>query len=101
MQTQYVLSYKIDLYFYNCQLAIEIDKNVLSNRNIDYEIKRQKAIEQELGCKFVRIDQEKEDLDIFRVISQIFGHIKQSTKKTQINKISMRLLGLDFKSDNL
>ena len=62
MQTQYwVLSYRTDLYFHDFKLAIEIDKNGHINRNIDYEIKRQKAIEQELDCKFIRIDSSKED----------------------------------------
>ena len=28
-------------------------------------------------------------------------HIKQPVNKTLINKISMRLLGLEFKSDNI
>ena len=85
MQTQYnVLSYIINLYFYGYKLAIEIDKNGHSDRNIDYEIKRHKGIEQELGCKFIRIDPDKEDFDIFRAINEIFRHIKQSTKK--INK---------------
>ena len=51
MQTQYtVLSYRIDLYFHDYKLAIEIDENGHSNRTTDYEIKRQKAIEEELGC---------------------------------------------------
>ena len=40
MQTQYrVLRYRIDLHFHDYKLAIEIDENVHSNRNIDYEIK--------------------------------------------------------------
>ena len=56
---------------------------------------------QELGCKFIRVDPDKEDLDIFRAINEIFRHIKQSTKKTLINKISTRLLRLEFKSDNI
>ena len=47
-KTQYhVLDYNIDLYFHDCKLAIEIDENGHSDRNIDYQIKRQKAIEQE------------------------------------------------------
>ena len=47
MQTQYnVLGYRIDLYFHDYKLAVEVDKNRHSGRNIDYEIKRQKAIEQ-------------------------------------------------------
>ena len=72
-----VLSYRIDLYFHDYNLATEIDENAHSNRNIDYEIKRQKAIKQEFGCKFIRIDPDKEDFDIFRTINEIFRHIKQ------------------------
>ena len=56
MQTQYdVLSYRIGLYFYDYKLTVDIDENRQSDRTIDYEIKRQKAIEQELCCKFIRI----------------------------------------------
>ena len=57
MQTQYnVLSYRIDSYFLDYKLAIEIDENGHRDRNIDNEMKRQKTIEQELGCKFIRIE---------------------------------------------
>ena len=53
MQTQYnVSSCRIDLYFHDYKLAIEIDENGHSDRYIDYEIKRQKVIKQEL--KFQR-----------------------------------------------
>ena len=39
MQTQYnVLGYRIPLYFHDYKLAIEIDENGYSYRNIDYEI---------------------------------------------------------------
>ena len=31
-------------------------RNEFSERSIDWKIKRQKAIEQELGCKFIRIE---------------------------------------------
>ena len=41
-----VLGYRIDLYFHDYKIAIEIDKNRNSDRNIDYEIKRQKAMQQ-------------------------------------------------------
>ena len=57
MQTQYsVLGYRIDLYFHEYKLAIKIDGNGHSNRNIEHEIKRQKAIDQELGCALIRTD---------------------------------------------
>ena len=64
MQAQYsVLICRIDLYFHDYKLAIEIGECGHSNRNIDYQIKRQKAIEQGLGCEFIRIDIDKEDFD--------------------------------------
>ena len=63
--------------------------------------KGKKAIEQKIGCKFIRIDPDKEDFDIFKTINEIFRNIKQSIKKTLINKTSTRLLGLEFKSDNI
>ena len=95
MQTQYVLRNRIHLCFHDYKDAIEIDENGHKDKNIDYEIKRHKSKEQELGCKFVTIDPQKEDFDIFRPINEIFRHIKQSTKKTSINKT--RLLRLQFK----
>ena len=53
--------YRIDLYFHDYKLTIEIDENGHSDWNIDYEIKIQKGTEQERGCKFIRIDSDKED----------------------------------------
>ena len=45
------------------------------------------TIEQELGYKFIRIDPDKGNFDIFKTVPEIFRHIKQLTKKTLINKI--------------
>ena len=96
MQTQYsVLVYRIDLYFHYYKLAIETNEKSDSDRNIDYEIKKQKAIERELRCKFIRIDPEKEDFDIFKSINEIFRHIKQSTKKVWV-----KLLGFPSYENN-
>ena len=82
MQTQYsVLGYKIDLYFHEYKLAIEVDELGHNDRNIDYEIQRQKAIEKELGCVFVRINPDEKDFNIFKAINEIYRHIKKSTKK--------------------
>ena len=50
MQTQFMfLSYRVDLYRHDYKFTIKFDENRHSNRNIDYEIKRQKAMEKELG----------------------------------------------------
>ena len=82
MQTQYsVLGYKIDLYFCYYKLAIEVDKKGHKDRDIDHEIKRQKAIEKELSCEFVRINPDEENFNIFKAQNEIFRHIKESNKK--------------------
>ena len=88
MQTQYsVLGYKIDLYFHEYKLAIEVDELDHNEINIDSEIQRQRAIE-------------KENFKIFKAINEIHRHIKKSTKKSLIDKISKRLLELAFKSNH-
>ena len=46
LRIQYtVLSYKIDLSFYELKLTIEIDELGHSNRNTNYESKRQREVE--------------------------------------------------------
>ena len=73
-----MLSYRIDLCFHDYKLAIEIDENGHSNRNIDYEVNMLKIIVQEVGLEFIRIDPDKEDFDIFKTSNEIFRYIKQS-----------------------
>ena len=42
--TQYsVLGYRIDLYFHDYKLAIEVNEKGYKNRNIDHEIQRKKV----------------------------------------------------------
>ena len=71
-----VISFKIDL-------KIEIDENRHSKKNIDYKIKRQKAIKQELGCKFIRIDPDKKDFDILELSMKYFDKLNNQLKKHQ------------------
>ena len=57
MQTHYsLLSYRTDLYFHEYRLAIQVDKKGHKDRITDHEIQRQKVLEKELGCKFIRIN---------------------------------------------
>ena len=109
MKNQYsVLGYKIDLYFYDYKLAIEVDERGHKDGYVDHEIKRQKAIERELSCKFIRINPDEEKFNIFKTQNEIFTHVKESnkkltkelTKKSLIDEISNELLGLEFKSNN-
>ena len=85
-----VLFFRNDLCFHSYKLSRKIHESGQSDRNINYEIKRRKVIEQELRYKF-RIDPYKGKFNMFRVI------------KTLINKISAILLRryYKFKSDNI
>ena len=98
------LGYRVDAYLPKHKLGIEIDQQGHHDRSIDYEIERQKAIEKELGCKFIRIDPSKEVFDVNIELDIIHNYIvkstKQSTKKSLIDGLSKRLLGLEFKSNN-
>ena len=109
MQAQYsVLGYRIDLYFYDYKLAIEVDEKGHKAKNIDHEIKRQKSLEKELGCEFIRIDPDEENFHIFKAIYEIHRHItkstkkltEESTKKSLIDELLNKLLRLEFKSNN-
>ena len=63
MQTQYsVLSYRIDLYFHKYKLAIEVDELGHADRNVNNEIERQRALERELNCVFIRINPDEQIL---------------------------------------
>ena len=110
MQTQYsVLGYRIDLYFHDYNLAIEVDEKGHKDRNIDHEIPRQKALEKKLSCEFIRINSDKKDFNTFKAINEIHRHIKKSTKKltekstkkTLIDELSNKSrLRLEFKSNS-
>ena len=101
MQTQYtILGYKIDLYFHKYKLGIEVDKLGHNDRNIDYEIQRQQALERELSCIFITINPDAIGFNIFKEINKIHRHIKKSSKKSLIDKVSKMLLELEFVENN-
>ena len=107
-QQHSVLSYQIDLYFPEHKLAIEVDEKLHKDGNIEYEIKRQKVIEQELGCEFIRINTGVKDYYEFVRIGKICNCIiestkkttKESTKKSLIENLSEKLSNLKFKSNH-
>ena len=76
IQTQYsFLGYRIDLYFQEYKLAIEVDELGNTNRNINNEIERQKALEKGLNCIFIRINPDEKDVNISKEINKIHRHI--------------------------
>ena len=105
MQTQYsVLGYRIDFYFHDFKLVVEIDEKGQKDRNIDHELKRQEAVEKGLSCEFVRINPDEKDFNIFKTINEIYRQIRKlnekPTKKFSIDNLSNKLLRLEFKLNN-
>ena len=91
-----VFSYKIDFYFFEHKLAIEIDENghkdrnidyEIRRRNIDYEIRRQKAIQKERDCEFIRIKPWEKNFDMDVHIDKIPNYIVKPSKKLSTDKI--------------
>ena len=52
---KYIL-FRIDVYCTEYLLAVEIDKENHEVRELNFEKKRQEALEKKLGCKFIRIN---------------------------------------------
>lgn len=52
---------KIDLYFHDYKLTIEVDELAHNDININYEIEieREKTLEKELGCEAIKINSKK------------------------------------------
>ena len=62
-------------------MAIEIDKLNHNDRNTDYEIKRQREIEEELNCVFIRTNPDAADFNMNRLKNQIYKHVIKSKEK--------------------
>ena len=77
-----------------------IDEKGHKNGNIDHEIKRQKALEKEFNCEFIRINPDEKGFNIFKALNEIHRHIKKSIKKSLTDELSNKLLRLEFKSNN-
>ena len=82
----FVLGYKIDAYFIEYKLAVEIDEHNHEQRDNEKELMRENAIKRKLGCKFVRINPDDEKFNINIEIGSIFEHIKE-IKDKEINKL--------------
>ena len=57
-------------------------------------------MEKDLECEFIRINPVGKDFNIFEAINEIHRHVKISTRKSLIDEISEKLLGLKLKSNN-
>ena len=87
-----ILGYRIDLNFHKYKLAIEVDELGHADWNLSNEIERQKALEKELNCAFIRINPDEKFFDMNREINKIHRHINKSTKNLLIDDLSTKLL---------
>ena len=60
----------------------------------------EKAIEQKVDSNFIRIHPDKEEFIFLELSIKYLDTSNNHWKKTKINKISTRLLGLELKSEN-
>ena len=89
LQQHKVLKYYIDLYFPDYQLAIEVDEKGHQDRDEHKEEERENTIKQKLKCKFIRINPDRENFNIYTEIDRIYNHIiktKEKQKQKNINR---------------
>ena len=59
---KYIL-FRMDIYFSECFLAVEIDEKGHTDREIIFKEKRQRALEKKLVCKFIRTNTNNAKID--------------------------------------
>ena len=77
---EYIL-FRIDIYFNEYFLAVEIDEKGHTDRDLIFEEKRQRALEKKLNCTFIRINTSKENYDADYVANRIQTFISNFNKK--------------------
>ena len=76
MIDQYTVdNYRIDLYFPKHKLAVECDEFGHNDRDVNYEVTRQKYIEAKLRCQFIRFNPDAKDFKMENVLNEIFRFI--------------------------
>ena len=68
------------MHFLEHELAIEVDEKGHTDRDEKKENEREEKIKKELGCKFIRINPDAENYDIFVEIGKIQVYITKSNK---------------------
>ena len=73
---KYIL-FRIDIYFTKYFLAVEIGEKGHTNGGLEFEQKRQKALEKKLNCTFIRTNTSKKKYDADYQASKIQTFISQ------------------------
>ena len=108
IHTQYCIKNKrLDAYFSEYKLGIEVDEYNHKHRDLDYEQSRQFMIESH-GITIIRTNPDDANFNMNKLINQMYTHIikstkkqtNESTKKSLIDDLSKRLLELEFEKHN-
>ena len=97
--------FRIDVYFFECPLAVEIGEKGHTDRDLIFEEKRKEELDQKLGCKFIRINTSKrydEDYEIGRIqifFSKFKNRLLRKLEKESNKKV--KELEDEIKSKNL
>ena len=65
--------FRIDVYFNEYLLAVEVDEKDHIDRDFIFEKKRQEALEKNLGCKFIGINASREGYESSRIKQPVFN----------------------------
>ena len=69
--------FKIDVYFTEYCLAVEIDEKGHTDRDLIFEQKREEALEKKLNCTFIRFNTSNENFDVNYELGKIQMFISQ------------------------
>ena len=94
---EYIL-FRIDIYFTEYSLAVEIDENGHTDRDLIFEEKRQKTLEKKLNCTFIRINTSKENYDADYEVSRIQTFIS-NFNKNKIKQLEVKIKILSVKNN--
>ena len=87
--------FRIDIYFTEYFLAVEIDEKGHTDRDLIFE---QKALEKKLNCKFIRINTSKENYDADYEASRIQTFIS-NFNKNKIKELEDKIKNLNVKNN--
>ena len=99
---EYIL-FRINVYFTEYFLAVEIDEKGHTDRDLIFEEKRQKALEKKLNCEFIRINTSRENYDADYEASRIqtfINKFKNKEKENEIKKLEDEIKKLKLQLTN-
>ena len=102
---EYIL-FRIDIYFTKYFLAVEIDEKGHTDRDLIFEEKKQKALEKELNCEFIRINTSRENYDASYEARRIQTFISNSNKneikrlEDEFKKLRLQLANLSVENND-